>query len=100
MVFVMGCMKLEQNCLGGPELGYSRVFGYYENWNDAVESMHNNICDIHETIYEYGIIEDVTAGLYSCFNKRQLFKWNKERQGFFEIEEPKFFRHVGNLTIG
>lgn len=100
MTFLMTCTKLEENKFGFPEFGSSRVVGYYKHWNDGVKAMHDNRCDIWETIYEYGVLEDLDEGLYPNVNKCQFFKWNKEKEGFFEIETPSFLNHFSNLTIG
>ena len=49
------------------DMGSTRCVGYYENFNDADETVRNNRCDIWETIYDYCMIEKVDEGLNSYY---------------------------------
>ena len=36
----------------------------------------------------------------ACVEKSQWFKWNEEKHGYFEIEEPECVKHFTNFAIG
>lgn len=55
---------------------------------------------MHECIYMYGVIENIPSGIHPIVKERYFFKYNQEKQGFFEIEEPKEFKHYCNVAIG
>lgn len=55
---------------------------------------------MHEGCYEYALIEKIGYGISACVEKSQWFKWNKEKRGYFEIEEPECVKHFTNFAIG
>ena len=71
------------------------VMGYYYDLDTAVQAMHENWCDIQETIFKAGFILCRFPGLYNCVQKvtRLYFLWDEERQGFFEADEPEIFKN-------
>ena len=77
--------------LGWPDLGCTAEMGFYHEMADAIEAMHENACDIRECCYDYGFVLKQTPGLYSNVGKddRIYFKWDDNKQGFYETEEPK-----------
>ena len=82
------------------DIGESRTFGYYDNFNDADNALKTNACDMHEYIYHYAILEKIDAGVYPTLGKRWFYKYDKEKDGFHPIEEPKEFEHYGNIAFG
>lgn len=74
--------------------------GYFNNYTDAVKRLHENTCDLHEGIYQYAVIEEVGPGLYPNVSKRQFFKYDKNKDGYFEISEPNEIKHLCNFSIG
>lgn len=79
------------------------AWGYYWNREDAVEAVHRNVTDIHETIYPYAIIERLEPGLFPVPREREWFGWDKEKDGFYEIETPdcdKYFPHNFSVALG
>ena len=38
-----------------------RCVGYFDNFNEAEHVIINNICDLNETIYNYGLIENIKS---------------------------------------
>lgn len=70
--------------------------GFYYNLDDAVEVMHDNVCDIQETVFHAGFILCRFPGLYygAGPDSRIFFLWDEERKGFFEVDEPELFKHI------
>lgn len=81
---------------GFPDLGAAYEPGFYYNLDLAIEAMHKNACDIRETLYNAGFILCHFQGLTACASKdaRIYFKWDTEKQGYFEAEEPIIFSHM------
>lgn len=82
------------------DIGDCRTVGYFDNYNNAALRLHNNACDLYEDIYDYAIIEEVEQGLYPNVKSRKFFKYDKEQDGFFEIEEPEQLKQFCNFSIG
>lgn len=82
------------------DMGIQRTFGYYDNFDHADEALRQNCCDIHETIYHYAVVEKIDAGIHPIAEKRWFYKYDKEKDGFYPIEEPKEFEHYINIALG
>lgn len=65
------------------------AWGYYWNLEDAIDALHRNVTDMHETIYPYAIIERLDHGLFPVPKARYWFAWDAEKEGFYEIEKPE-----------
>ena len=73
---------------------------FWAEYEMAVGALHENRTDMHETCYGYALIEEIGSGICAIVEKRQWFKWNKEKRGYFEIEEPECVKHLANFAIG
>lgn len=82
------------------DIGFQRTFGYYDNLDYTDEALRQNCCDMHETIYHYAVVEKIDAGIHPIVEKRWFYKYNKEKDGFYPIEEPKEFKHYSNIALG
>lgn len=102
MYFITTFETIEPSDLGFVKVGDSRTPGYYPEKQMAVNALHENRCDLWETIYDYAVIEKIGPGLYqyAMDENRQFFKWDDERKGFFEIDEPVEFAHRCGFGIG
>ncbi len=79
----------------------SRCWGFYFNRDNAVNALHHNITDMHERLYNYAVIEGYREGIgHEVKEKRQFFKYDKERDGYFEIEEPEELKYLVSFSIG
>ena len=79
------------------------AWGYYWNRENAVDAVHRNVTDMHETIYPYAIIERLEPGLFPGPKEREWFGWDEEKDGFYEIETPecnKHFPHNFSVALG
>ena len=81
---------------GFPDLGASNDFGFFYNLDDAIETMHDNVTDLRETVYNAGFILCHFEGISECATdkERMYFVWDKEKEGFYEADEPEIFRHI------
>ena len=82
---------------------YGGAWGYYWNREDAVDAVHRNVTDMHETIYPYAIIEHLEPGLFPVPKERVWFGWDEEKDGFYEIETPdydKYFPKNFSVALG
>lgn len=67
---------------------------------DAIDVVVGNYGDIHETNYDYALIEQLQPGLYPNVLKESWFKWNDEKERYIGCERPREFAHIINFTIG
>ena len=82
---------------------YGGTWGYYWNREEAIDAVHRNVTDMHETIYPYAIIERLEPGLFPGPKEREWFGWDEEKDGFYEIETPecnKHFPHNFSVALG
>ena len=82
---------------------YGGAWGYYWNRDEAVDAVHRNVTDMHETIYPYAIIEHLEPGLFPVPKEREWFGWVEEKDGFYEIETPECnncFPHNFSVALG
>lgn len=100
MWFITVFQKCESDDLGWADLGAQRTWGYYSERETAVQALHKNWTDMREYLYNYAIIEYIEEGLAPCAINRQWFKWDVERKGYFEIEEPEGVKNLCNFAIG
>lgn len=99
MYFITCFTKINTNEYG-LNIGLSRTFGYFEKYEDAHQALRINCCDMFETIYHYAVVEHIEPGIYSIADKRWFYKYDKEKDGYCPIEEPKEFEHYSNIALG
>lgn len=100
MYFITCFEKYEKTKLDWPYIGTSRTFGYYSCKDLAIDDLHNNNTDIREMLYDYAVVEKIPAGLYQLAEERIFFKWNEDKQGFFEVDGAEFEDCFGNYAFG
>lgn len=85
---------------GWTDIGNQRCWGFYADKNTAVDALHENWTDMNETIYGYAVIEGYREGISHYTGYRQFFKYDREKDGYFEIAEPKGYEHYCSFGIG
>ena len=100
MYFITCFQKYEQTKCGVPDIGGSRTFGYYPHKEWVVEDLHTNNLDIREAVYDYAVIEKIPMGLYPLAEETIYFQWDKEKQGFYEIDGVDMQDCFGNYAFG
>ena len=100
--FITVFEKSEQDDLGWPHMGASRCWGFYENKSDALLALYENRTDLWEGCYHYAVLEAYHPGIsgYAFEYGRQFFQYDKEHNGYFEIDEPAVFKHTCSFGIG
>lgn len=77
-----------------------RCWGFYNNWYEADNTLSNNITDLWETFYDYGVIEEYGAGIGGYNFKRWFYKYNRETGFYDKIDEPKELKHYAGFALG
>lgn len=85
-----------------PDMGSSRLVGWYKEKDDAFEAVRTNACDICECCYNYVIIEAVEEGLYqpAGHDSRWFFAYNRKTGGYDPLPEPAGYGSTVGFTIG
>lgn len=76
----------------------SRCFGYYVKEEDARIALKNNNCDMHETMYDYAVIEKVEEGIHPISDIVGWFQYNSEANSYEPIEVGR--TGICNYAIG
>lgn len=100
--FITVMEKIEPDDRYFAKTGSTRCWGFFCNKQDALDTLHNNITDLWEYCYNYAILEPYYEGIcgYGFGEERQFFKFDRERNGYFEIEEPDCVKHLCGFSIG
>ena len=77
-------------------MGVTDEPGFFYDLDWAIEAMNQNACDMEESCFNAGFILCRFSGMYPiCLaDARMYFVWDKEREGFFQQEEPEIFSHL------
>lgn len=89
--------KIEEDKRWGFNLGSTRSVGFRWTLEDAVEVVEKNMCDIWEYCYDYACIEQLNGALYPWAEERWFYKFNREKDGYEEIDEPWFMKGHGPI---
>lgn len=100
MYFITVFEKVETSDVFFADFGCRRTWGYYPEYEMAAKALHENVTDMYEGCYKYAVIEKIDWGICAICEERQWFKWDKERNGYFEIDEPECVKQLCNFAIG
>lgn len=100
MWFVTVVEKMEERSDKFIDTGFTRTWGFYSDKNNAVQSLRENRTDMRENFYNYAVIEEYEEGICNDTGERQWFKWDEDRHGYFEIEEPESVKWICCFAIG
>lgn len=98
--FITCFEKLEHSPTIIVDCGAQRTFGYYDSFEMAKEAVEENRCDMWEFLYSYALIEKIGMGIHPDAFERWLFKYDRNKDGFFEIPQPIFMEGVCNFALG
>lgn len=82
------------------KFGLQRTWGYYKDHNTAVQALYENWTDMWEFCYDYALLEQFDEGICPYCEERQWFKYDRERNGYFEIDEPECVKRICNFALG
>ena len=75
----------------------SRCFGYYPTLDGVVEAALQNRCNMHESLYNYLVIEEIGYGIHPDPIERKWFEWLDK---WVECEKPEWTIGITNWAIG
>lgn len=99
MFFITCFQKCEEDKYG-LDTGATRTFGYYEDYETCKQALNENWCDMWEYLYDWAVVEKIGPGIHAHAEEMGWFKWNDDRQGFFEIEKPACTECYCNHALG
>ena len=100
MWFITVLEKQEKHPLGYIDHGCLRTWGYYRDHDRALHALHENWTDMWEGCYHYAVLEEIGEGICPMPKSVQWFKYDRERNGYFEIEMPEGENPHVSLVIG
>lgn len=100
MWFITVFEKFEINEYGFPDHGCMRTWGYYSDHETALQALHENWTDMWECCYAYAVLEKIGGGIAPSAEYTQYFKYDRERDGYFEMRAPEHYDHFGNFALG
>ena len=100
MFFITCFETLGVTKIGSPDMGDVRTFGFKETFDEANRALNNNVLDMWEGCYNYAIVEEMYPGIHPNVENRWFYKYNKELNGFFSMDEPEEFKHFTNIALG
>lgn len=100
MWFITAMDHLEDDEQFIARTGAQRTWGYYMDKEMAVRALHENWTDMWEYTYDVALLEKFGPGICPECQERQWFRFDRERGGYFEIEEPEFVKCIVNFALG
>ena len=100
MWFITVMEKYEPDKQFLAKFGDKRTWGYYKDHDIAVQALHENWTDMREFLYDYAVLEQFDEGISPECQERQWFKYDRERDGYFEIDEPECVKRIVNFALG
>jgi len=65
-----------------------RTWGFYMHGLDAVRSVVCNRGNMHETSYEWLVLEQIGEGIHNYHDEVQIFfEWNHDREEWVELDQ-------------
>lgn len=98
--FITVLERLDVDGDGWTDTGNTRCWGFYKEKDTAFQAVHENWTDMQETIYNYAVIEEYHEGISHPTGFRQFFKYDRDKDGYIEIDEPTEYEHYCCFSIG
>lgn len=79
-----------------------RSWGFFSNKEDALEALRTNMTDLWEYTYDYAVLEPYFEGIngYDFDTPREWFQYNREKNSYEPIKEPKGVEHYYGFALG
>ena len=77
-----------------------RTFGYYSNLAMCIQALNENWADMNERYYTYAVIEEISEGIHSHAKQIAWFRWDEEKEGFYETEKPEWSNGWCGFALG
>lgn len=72
------------------DYGCSRSSGFYCTFEDAEDSVINNVCNIWESCYNYAQITKLEPGLYGYAGDNWYYKYNRKSGKYEKMENVEY----------
>lgn len=76
-----------------------KTFGFFKDIKTCRKALNENWCDKHECCYTFAVIERIEPGIHPKSEKIAWFKWDKNKSGFFEVDNPIGAGNLSNYAI-
>jgi len=103
-VFLVASFRFDK---GAKIWSENRTWGWLPSLEHARKSVAVNAGDMHETTYNYVIIEEVPAGVCVMNRVVEVYRWRPDRQDknhwrgkWIRCAKPKWIGQAVNWTIG
>ena len=78
-----------------------RTFGYFSDTDTCLEALNENWADMCEArYYTYAVIEEISEGIHSHAKQIAWFRWDEEKEGFYETEKPEWSNGGYGFALG
>jgi hypothetical protein len=77
-----------------------RCWGFYNNFQAAEDTLVNNVTDLWETCYDYGVIEEYEEGISNYQFERWFYKYDQETDKYLPIDDINELRHYAGFAVG
>ena len=78
----------------------SRCFGYFATWEEAHATVTDNIGSLHESIYDFIVIEHIPAGIHAIPDEEHWYYWCERLNCWQPDQKPAEFQGLINWAIG
>ncbi len=78
----------------------SHCFGYFKTWDEAHATVTDNVGSLHESIYDFIVIEDIPDGIHSLMTEEHWYYWCDALNCWQPCVKPDEFKGVINWAIG
>jgi hypothetical protein len=92
--------RLEAGGMSGVILDDIRTVGWKPSFEDAVEAVIENRCDIFDGCYGYACIEEIEPGLYKEPRNQWFYKYDAKKDRYKRIDKPEFMRNSYPIAFG
>ena len=77
-----------------------RTFGYFSELAMCIQALNENLADMNERYYTYAVIEEISEGIHSRAKQIAWFRWDEEKEGFYETEKPEWSNGWYGFALG
>lgn len=97
-----GANEYEHTAIDGHKFSdKGRTWGWYQQYEDAVNAVMKNHSDMWECDFNYALIEEVPEGALPCSEVSQWFQASRYPALIIEkCEPPPYSNGICNFTIG
>ena len=78
----------------------SRSWGWYREAAAAVDALHRNHTDLHETIYDWAVVEEIPEGVCPDVLSERWFRFDRSAGGYRPAERPADLAGTVGFSLG